>query len=113
MVCVCVFSGLYGFYIYNIKVSLQTVSTFQFPCQPGFVGKVLSWTMVESVLTLSIAVWYGNTTVDDQKRLNRVVNTSSVITGCELPAFDKLDVRRVLNKSRSIILGYLFKSMRT
>ena len=75
--------------------------------------------VVESVLTLSIAVWYGNTTVDDRRRLNRVVNTASAIIGCKLPALDKLYASRVLKKSRSIInddfhpANDLFELMRT
>ena len=59
--------------------------------------------VVESILTLSITVWYGNTTADDRKRLNRVVGTASFIIGRELPALDKLYAARVQKKSRSII----------
>ena len=37
--------------------------------------------VIESVLTQSITVWYGNTTVDERKRLQRVVRTAERIIG--------------------------------
>ena len=59
--------------------------------------------VVESVLTLSITAWYGNTTAVDRRRLNRVVNTATKITRAKLPTLDGLYRSRVLRRARCII----------
>ena len=38
-------------------------------------------TVIKSILTLSIAVWYGDATQQDHRNLNRVVNMASKIIG--------------------------------
>ena len=58
--------------------------------------------VIESVLTKSFTVWYGHTTVDDRKRLNKVVRTATWIVGCELPALEELYRDRVMKKANSI-----------
>ena len=59
--------------------------------------------VVESVLTQSFTVWYGSLTVDDRRRLDRIVRTASLIAGCELPTLDGLYRERVLKRARAII----------
>ena len=59
--------------------------------------------VIESVLTLSFTVWYGYATVDDWKRLHRIVVTASKIIGSSLPLLDDLYQSRVLKKSFEII----------
>ena len=59
--------------------------------------------VIESVLTFSIIVWYGNATVADRRRLDRVVKTASKIIGIKLDSLDVLYNKRVLRKTRSII----------
>jgi hypothetical protein len=39
---------------------------------------------IESVLTQSMIVWWGNATADDRKRISRIVCTASKIIGCQL-----------------------------
>ena len=71
------------------------------------------------VCSFSITVWYGNTTADDRKRLNRVVKTATKITRAKLPTFDELYRSRVLRKAHCIIrdkfhpANSLFKLMRS
>ncbi|KAK2180078.1 hypothetical protein NP493_457g03020 [Ridgeia piscesae] len=43
---------------------------------------------IESVLTFSITVWFGYTTVKEKLRLNRVVKTASRIMGRDLPSLE-------------------------
>ncbi|XP_077979368.1 uncharacterized protein LOC144434757 [Glandiceps talaboti] len=59
--------------------------------------------VIESVLTLSIIVWWGNATVDDRKRLNRIVNTASSIIGCQLPSLNELYNAQVKERAQSIV----------
>ena len=59
--------------------------------------------VVESVLTFSITVWYGNTTNKDRVRLNRIVRTASTIIGTDLPSLDLIFNSRVTRKAESII----------
>ncbi|XP_078001064.1 uncharacterized protein LOC144453614 [Glandiceps talaboti] len=59
--------------------------------------------VVESVLTLSIIVWRGNATVDDRKRLNRIVNNASSIIGCQLPSLNELYNAQVKKRAQSIV----------
>ncbi|XP_077985261.1 guanylate cyclase soluble subunit beta-2-like [Glandiceps talaboti] len=59
--------------------------------------------VIESVLTLSIIVWWGNATVDDRKRLNRIVNTASSIIGCQLPFLNELYNAQVKKRAQSIV----------
>ena len=59
--------------------------------------------VIESVLTQSFTVWYGNLTVDDRSSLDRIVRTASRIAGCELPSLDGLYRDRVTKRANSII----------
>lgn len=50
--------------------------------------------IVESVLTGGIAVWYGGATAQDRRALQRVVRTAQRIIGVELPAINDLYITR-------------------
>ena len=75
--------------------------------------------VVESVLTLSITVWYGSATVCDRKRLERVVKTAGAIIGSPLPSVDAIYRSRLLKKAGAIIgdsshpANHLFHLMRS
>ena len=58
---------------------------------------------VESVLTFSITVWYGNTTAHERKQLERVVKTASKITGHDLPSVSSIHSTRTKRKMQKVI----------
>ena len=58
---------------------------------------------VESVLTLSITVWYGNTTALEKRQLERVVSTASKITGHALPSVSSIYATRIKRKMQKAI----------
>ena len=51
--------------------------------------------VIESVLTLSITVWYGSTTVDAKKRLQRIVKTAETIVGAPFPSMETIYQKRL------------------
>ena len=53
---------------------------------------------IESVLTFSITVWFGYTTVKEKLRLNRVVKTASRIMGRDLPSLESLYQQRLFGR---------------
>ena len=55
------------------------------------------------VLTKGIIVWYGNITVEDKARLQRIVNTASKIIGTELTSVETLYQERFLKQAESIV----------
>ena len=59
--------------------------------------------VIESVLTLSITVWYGRASADDRRLLNRVVKTASRIIGVDMPPLNDIYESRTLKRARSII----------
>ena len=59
--------------------------------------------VIESVLTQSMIVWWGNATADDRKRISRIVRTASKIIGCQLPSLDELYLSRVKKRALSIV----------
>jgi hypothetical protein len=59
--------------------------------------------IIESVLTFSITVWYGTASARDKKKLKRVVKIASKIIGCKLPSLDSIYNLRTRRKARSII----------
>ena len=50
---------------------------------------------IESVLTFSITVWYGNSTVQQRMQLDRIVHTASKIVGCSLPPISDIYEARI------------------
>ena len=59
--------------------------------------------IIESILTFSITIWFGNTTQADRQKLNKVVKTASKIIGKELPSLESLFQERTLKKAKSIV----------
>ena len=59
--------------------------------------------VVESVLTFSLCVWYGNTTQRQRDRLERVIRTAVKIIGCELPSLASIYSKRSVARARKII----------
>lgn len=57
---------------------------------------------IESLLTGSITVWYGNCTAHSRKALQRVVRTAEDITGSSLPSIQDIYHSRCLRKAHSI-----------
>ena len=57
----------------------------------------------ESVLTLSIVVWYDNTTQEYRLKLERIVRSASKIIGTDLPSVESIYYSRLRKKSESII----------
>lgn len=52
-------------------------------------------TVIESILLLSVTVWYGSTTVEDRRLLDSVVASASRIIGIRLPPLDDVYWRRL------------------
>ena len=59
--------------------------------------------VIESILTSSISVWYGNATHEDRRNLNHVVNIAFKIIGVEQVSMEDLYSSRVVEKASSII----------
>ncbi len=66
------------------------------------VASVLNNAM-ESILTGCITAWFGNSTADNSKALQRVVRTARHIVGGELPSLQDIYTRRCIRKARRII----------
>ncbi len=58
---------------------------------------------IESVLTSSITVWYGNCSAADRKTLQRTVNTAAKIIGAPLPSILDIFIARCSSKTNSIM----------
>ena len=58
---------------------------------------------IESILTVCITAWYGNSTALDCMELQRVVWTAQYITGPELPAIQDFYIRLYERKDRKIV----------
>ena len=60
--------------------------------------------VIESILTFSITVWFGNASGKDKDKMNRIIKTASRIIGTEVPSlseiYDKRLVRRAINTLR-------------
>ncbi|XP_040891591.1 piggyBac transposable element-derived protein 2 [Toxotes jaculatrix] len=59
--------------------------------------------VIESILTSCITVWYGNSSVADRKALQRVVKTAQRITGTPLPSIEEVQRKRCLRRARNIL----------
>ena len=59
--------------------------------------------VIENVLCFSLTVWYGSTTEDQRRRLNRVVRNAGRIVGCELPSLEELYYKRTVARSGRIL----------
>ena len=59
--------------------------------------------VIESVLTFSIVVWFGNASKGDKEKLQKVVSTAEKIIGCSLPSLEEIYIQRVKNKALKIV----------
>ena len=59
--------------------------------------------VIESILTFSIIVWFDGITGKQKLQLNRIVKTASKIVGCSLPTLEDIHVQRVKKRSEKII----------
>ena len=57
---------------------------------------------VESILTFSISVWYGNASVEDRLRLQKVISAAEKIVGCDLPSLESLYRQRTTKRAKKI-----------
>ncbi|KAK3530048.1 hypothetical protein QTP86_010336 [Hemibagrus guttatus] len=60
--------------------------------------------VIESVLCMSITVWFGSTTKSDMRRLQRTVRTAERIIGAPLPTLQELYTSRVRKRALKITL---------
>ncbi|KAF7662651.1 hypothetical protein LDENG_00230670, partial [Lucifuga dentata] len=51
-------------------------------------------TIIESVITSSISVWFSSVTLQSKHRLQRIVRCAEWITGCPLPSITNLHSSR-------------------
>ena len=58
--------------------------------------------IIESILTNCVTVWYGNCSVSDRKALQRVVKTAQRIIGSSLPSIEAVQHMRCLRKAPGI-----------
>ena len=59
--------------------------------------------VIESVLCFSLRIWYGSTTQDQKRCLNRVISSAGRIFGRELPSLEEIFTKRFVARSRRII----------
>ena len=58
---------------------------------------------IESILTVSITTWYGNSTAHDRKTLQRVVRSAQRTTGTELLSIQDLYSQHCRRKAKRIL----------
>ena len=58
---------------------------------------------IESVLSFSISVWYGNATLEDKRLVNSVVRAAEKIIGCTLPTIDEIYLSRTMRRASKIM----------
>ena len=59
--------------------------------------------VIESILTFSIIIWFDSITVTQRKKLNTIVRTANRITGCDLPSLESLYLTRTQNRAKKIV----------
>lgn len=60
--------------------------------------------LVESVLCCTgVTVWYGNTTLEERKALQRVIQTAERITGTQLPSIETIYTERCQKRGGRIM----------
>ena len=59
--------------------------------------------VIESILSFSISVWYGSATAKEKRKLHHVTKTASKIIGHKLPALDTIYSMRIKRRAKSII----------
>ena len=59
--------------------------------------------VIESVLTFSITVWFNSLTVDDKRKLNKIISTASRVIGEQLPTLESIYRQRLKKRSYKIV----------
>jgi hypothetical protein len=59
--------------------------------------------VIESVLTFSITVWFNSLTVDDKRKLNKIISTASRVIGEPLPTLESIYRQRLKKRSYKIV----------
>ena len=62
--------------------------------------------VIESILTYAITVWFNNITKDELNSLERVVRTAQRIIGTELPSLHSIYQTRTMHKAKAIIQDF-------
>ena len=62
---------------------------------------------IESIITFSITVWYGNIEAKQKKKLSKIIKTSEKIIGAHLPSLENTYLERNKKKTKSILLDSL------
>ncbi|KAM4595720.1 uncharacterized protein V3H82_003110 [Fundulus diaphanus] len=59
--------------------------------------------IIESILTSSITIWYAGATAKDKGRLQRVIRSAEKVIGCNLPSLQDLYASRTLRRAGKIV----------
>ena len=59
--------------------------------------------VIESVLSFSITVWYGNTSQEDREKLDRIVKKAEKIVGCSLTPLETIYESRAIGRCKKIM----------
>ncbi len=54
--------------------------------------------VIESVLTSSLTVWFGSSTVQQRSQICNIIQAASKMIGCDLPTIDDIYVSRLQKK---------------
>ena len=97
--CVCVYVCVYAHFRTNCAKLVSPngcLFTYALLCR-------FYCTVIESVLTFSITVWYGNITNEEKDKLNRIVKMAEKIVGCALTPLQSIYETRMRGRSEKII----------
>ena len=59
--------------------------------------------IIESILTSSISIWYAAATAKDKGRLQRIIRYSEKVIGCNLPSLQDLYASRIRRRAGKIV----------
>ena len=59
--------------------------------------------IIESILTSSITIWYVASTANDKGRLQRIITSAEKVIGCNLPSLQDLFASRTLRRAGTIV----------
>ncbi|XP_071326651.1 uncharacterized protein [Trachinotus anak] len=59
--------------------------------------------IIESILTSSITIWYAAATERDNNRLQRIIHSAEKVIGCNLPSLQDLYASRTLRRAGKIV----------
>ncbi|KAF7641857.1 hypothetical protein LDENG_00270170, partial [Lucifuga dentata] len=59
--------------------------------------------IIESILTSSITVWYAAATAKDKGRLQHIIRSAERVIGCNLPSLQDLYTSRTRRRAEKIV----------